>query len=163
MFNQGKKYNQLLDVNSMGERQRTESLKGIFDRDIQNKELYLNNKRIYPSPNNDGAIKMDLLFSHLTTKIVDKKSRHREYDRHRSIRLHWIKYHIDNIPNILVFSAKSKGGKRTYIYDQNENYAIILEPLRSGDAYYLLTAYPAIGVGEKQFRNAYKRRLEVIL
>lgn len=40
-----------------------------------------------------------------------------------------------------VFSVEEPDGKRTYIWDKDEDYIIVLEPLRNKDEYYLLTAY----------------------
>ena len=40
-----------------------------------------------------------------------------------------------------VFSVEETDGKRTYIWDKDEDYIIVLEPLRNKDEYYLLTAY----------------------
>jgi len=57
-----------------------------------------------------------------------------------------------------VFSAKDKGGIRTYIYDQTEHYVMVLEPLRKINEYYLLTAYHLKGKDNKKIENKYKRR-----
>lgn len=46
---------------------------------------------------------------------------------------------------MLVFSVKEPEGIRTYIYDKDEKYVIILEPLRNGTQYYLLTTYYLTG------------------
>src|SRR3989339_1889123 len=102
-----KKYNQLLELTSFGERDRTASLLGIFNRDIATNNYFkFENKEIKPTPL-DGEIKMSTLFSHLTTEIVDKETRKREFDIHRSSRLHWVKYHIDKSKkdNMLIFSV----------------------------------------------------------
>jgi hypothetical protein len=83
----------------------------------------------------------------------------------RSQRLHWIKNHIDGkCLNLEIFSYQDRiQGKdkiRTYIYDPEKEYIIILEPLKTGNDYYLLTAYyidePA---GKKQIRSKSKKRL----
>lgn len=162
-----KHYNDLLDINGMSPQQRTESLKGIFDRDITNNTNFkFRKKQITPTPK-DGEIPMETLFTHLTTVIVDKKTRKREFDVFRSQRLHWIKYHImENKPdNMLYFSVKEPQGVRTYIYDKDENYVIVLEPLRKISAYYLLTAYHVRGsdAKRKKFEKKYKRKLNEIL
>lgn len=66
---------------------------------------------------------------------------------------------------MMVFSVKEPEGFRTYIYDQTEKYVVVLEPLRSRDAYYLLTAYFVEGKDEKRdkFEKKWKRKLPDIL
>lgn len=138
-----KEYNQLLDILAYSPDQRLQSLKRIFDRDIANNQNFcFRAKRINPTPA-DGEDTMERLFRHLTTVITDKSTNKREFDMYRSIRLHWIKYHVDESKkdNMLVFSVQEKDGVRTYIYDIDEQYVIVLEPMRRKDEYYLLTAY----------------------
>lgn len=167
-FNQIKKYASLLDITGMSPHERTISLKNIFNRDIT--QDYVNfkfkTKQITPTPL-DGEITMDTLFRHLTTVIVDKKTRKREFDVHRSQRLHWIKYHIQETKkvNMLIYSTKEPNGYRTYIYDINEKYVIVLEPLRKREEYYLLTAYYVRGKDAKRnkFEKKYRRRLGELL
>jgi hypothetical protein len=136
---------------------------GIFDRDITNNPNFtFKTKPIKPTPE-DGVIKMSTLFTHLTTEIVDKETRKREFDIHRSVRLHWIKFHIDcrKKDNMLHFSVNEPEGIRTYIYDTNEKYVIILEPLRKQQEYYLITAYHLLGKDAKRDKimKKYKRQL----
>jgi len=107
---------------------------------------------------------MQTLFTHLTTVMTDKSTRHREFDRYRSQRLHWLKFHIDESKpnNILHFSVKEPDGIRTYIYDKDEKYVIILQPLRKVNEYYLLTAYHLLGKDAKRnkiLKKYNKRRL----
>ncbi len=106
---------------------------------------------------------MGILFNHLTTTITDRKTRKREYDNDRSQRLHWLKFHINKgkNDNVLAFSVKEPEGIRTYIYDIDELYVIILEPLWKVAAYYLLTAYYLRGkdVKRNKILKKYKRRL----
>ena len=166
-FNLIKKYNQLLELSSFNPTQRKISLSGIFDRDITNNNSFkFQNKQIKPTPK-DGEIKMSTLFNHLTTKIVDKKTKQREYDNHRSIRLHWIKHHLDEYKreNVLIYSVKEPNGNRTYIYDKDENYVIILEPLRRLNEYYLLSAYNVRGKDSQRnkFIKKFKRKLNEVL
>ena len=72
-LNLTKKYNDLLDLLGMPEKQRTESLRRIFNRDIENNPAFtFNGKPIYPTPMEDGRIAMENLFNHLTRKEVDK-------------------------------------------------------------------------------------------
>ena len=162
-----KKYNELLDIISLPEEKKKASLYAVFIRDISfNSNFKYKNKQITPTPA-DGEIKMETLFTHLTTQVVDKTTRKREFDYHRSIRLHWVKFHIEEkkLDNILCFSVKEPEGNRTYIYDKDEKYVIVLEPLRNGNSYYLLTAYHVMGKDAERDKmiKKYKRRLSNIL
>lgn len=166
-FNQLKRYNDLLDITGMSPHNRNTSLRGVFDRDITNNASFkFRTKQITPTPL-DGQITMDALFRHLTTVMVDKKTRAREYDVYRSQRLHWVKYHIEEKKkeNMLVYSVKEPDGNRTYVYDKDEKYVIVLEPLRNKDEYYLLSAYYVRGKDAKRnkFEKKYKRRLAELL
>jgi hypothetical protein len=159
-----KKYNQLLEIADMDATKRKNSLMGVFNRDITyNENFQFRTKQINPTPAN-GVITMETLFSHLTTVIVDKETRKREFDIQRSCRLHWIRYHIEN-DNVLVFSVHEQDGIRTYLYDTTEKYVIILEPLRKKNEYYLITAYHLEGKDSKRDKimKKYKRRLEETL
>ena len=152
-----KKYNELLDIPGMDERQRTDSLRKVFDRDFTNNpDLTFRTKQINPTPA-DGVDSMDRLFKHLTTKIVDEE-RKREYDYACSCRLHWIRFHVEEhkADNMLVFSVGEPDGIRTYIYDEDEEYVIVLEPLRKKDEYYLLTAYHL--EGKDKTRNKMRKK-----
>ena len=159
-----KEYNQLLDITALNEQKRTESLKGIFNRDIRgNVAFSFHNKPVFPTPKENGEIAMENLFNHLTRKKNDKELRNREFDFDRSVRLHWIKYHIEEQKqeNMFCFSVKEPDGIRTYIYDKDEKYVIVLEPLRDNTAYYLLTAYPLMGkdAARNKMKKKHKRRL----
>lgn len=90
-----KKYNDLLDIQAMSVPQRNEELKGVFNRDIvENPNFTFRKKQINPTPA-EGQDAMERLFTHLTTVITDKSINRREFDMGRSIRLHWIKHHIE--------------------------------------------------------------------
>lgn len=139
----------------------------IFNRDIaSNLNFKLQNKQITPTPA-DGIIKMETLFTHLTTVIIDEKTRKREFELDRSCRLHWVKYHIEQTKkdNMLLFSVKEKEGNRTYLYDVEERYVIVLEPLRNRNAYYLLTAYYLTGkdIKRDKIKQKFKRKLNEVL
>ena len=158
-----KKYNQLLNISAMNESQRKKSLKGVFDRDITNNHNFaFRTKQINPTPA-DGQDSMERLFTHLTTVITDKSSNKREFDMARSVRLHWLKYHIEENKkaNMFVFSVAEPNGTRTYIYDKDEFYVIILEPMRKKNEYFLLTAYYLEGKDKARDKmmKKYKRRL----
>ncbi len=162
-----KKYNDLLDLTALSEPQRKKSLQGVFDRDIvQNSNFKFNKKQITPTPK-DGVITMETLFRHLTTVVEDNNTKARIFDLDRAKRLHWVKYHIDGKKkeNILIFSVKEPQGFRTYIYNEDEKYVIVLEPLRNKIEYYLLTAYYVKGKDAKRnkFKKKYKRRLDNLL
>lgn len=159
-----KKYPELLDVSHLSPPARKKSLKLIFDRDILNNNLFKFNKKQINPTTKDGEIPMDTLFHHLTTVVSDEKTKRREFDVNRSVRLHWIKYHIDGKKKdkMLVFSCKEPQGIRTYIYDKIEKYVIILEPYRKKEEYYLLTAYHLTGRNKKKIANKYKRKLNEI-
>jgi len=162
-----KKYNQLLDVSAMNETQRNRSLKGVFDRDIANNSNFtFRKKQINPTPA-DGQNSMVRLFTHLITMITDKSTNRREFDLARSVRLHWLKYHIDENKktNMFLFSVAEPNGTRTYIYDKDEFYVIVLEPMRKKDEYYLLTAYYLDGKDKARDKmmKKYKRRLADVL
>ncbi|MCF6270989.1 MAG: hypothetical protein L3J41_14850 [Melioribacteraceae bacterium] len=159
-----KKYNQLLDLDYLSEKERITSLINIFNRDIRdNSSFKFRTKQVNPISTETDA--MELLFKHLTTTIVDIKTRKREFETNRSKRLHWVKFHIDetDISKILVFSVEDPNGIRTYIYDEAEKYVIILEPYRDENEYYLLTAYYLTGRNKDKIKRKYKRRLPNIV
>ncbi len=162
-FNLLKKYNHLLDFGAYNEFQRRQSLQGIFARDFSNNpNLRFKEKPIQPTPKN-GEIPMATLFTHLTTVITDKATKHRSFELERSSRLHWVKYHIDEskADDVLHFSVQEPEGVRTYIYDKTERYVVVLEPLRKVNAYYLLTAYYLTGKDAQRDKilKKYKRKM----
>lgn len=163
-----KVYNELLDFTGMNELQRTNSLKGVFNRDIANNQHFsFRGKPIFPTPKEDGKIAMENLFNHLTRKTVDYETGHREFDVARSQRLHWIKFHAGERKKVdmLIFSATSNSGIRTYIYDEVEKYVIVLEPLRKRCGYYLLTAYHLEGkdAARNKILKTYRRRMSEVI
>lgn len=162
-FNLLKKYNSLLELGAYNEYQRKQSLRAIFDRDFtKNLNLCFKQKPIQPTPKN-GEIPMDTLFTHLTTVITDKATKQRTFEADRSMRLHWVKFHLEENKDeeILHFSVLEPEGIRTYIYDTAEKYVIVLEPLKKVNEYYLLTAYYLTGKDAKRNKilQKYKRRL----
>ncbi len=157
-------YNQLLDLDHLSERERISSLMNIFNRDIRNNNTFkFRTKQVNPISTETDA--MELLFKHLTTTIVDRKTRTREFETNRSKRLHWVKFHIDETEptKLSVFSVEDPDGIRTYIYDAAEKYVIILAPYRNENEYYLLTAYYLTGRNTDKIKRKYKRRLPNIL
>ncbi len=155
-----KVYNQLLELGFLTENQRMESLRRIFKRDIEDNEAFsFKGKRV--NPTKVDADPMDILFNHLTSKIVDENTRRREYEQQRSMRLHWIRHHVEERKQerVLHFSVNDRYGVRTYIFDVDENYVIILEPYRTGTEYYLISAYYLEGRNALKIQRKYQRRL----
>ncbi|ALM49342.1 hypothetical protein AMR72_10820 [Flavobacterium psychrophilum] len=162
-----KRYNDLLDITGLPQGQRVVTLKSVFDRDItHNQRFTFLNKQITPTPQ-DGRIEMETLFRHLTTVVVEPKTKQRDFDIHRSQRLHWVKFHIElkKADNILHFTVKEPEGYRTYIYDIDEKYVIVLEPKYNNTIYFLLTAYHLRGRDAERDKmlKKYKRRIDAIL
>ena len=127
-----KTYNQLLELNCLTEHQRILSLKGVFNRDfVNNTDFSFRKMKLKPIPA-EGEDTMERFFRHLTTVITDKATRQREYDPSRSVRLHWVRYHLEE--------------------RKNDNM----------DEYYLLTAYYMEGKDKARNKMAkkWKRRIK---
>lgn len=161
-FNLLKEYPDLLDLAYLTVSQRNISLSRIFRRDIEdNSNFNFKGKLIRPTKI-EGQASMETLFHHLTTRgDKDEKGKNigtRSFEMARSRRLHWIRHliEIDSKPNLDVFSYEDRvNGRsviRTYIYDIEQEYVIILEPQRSETDYYLLTAYLLNEPGGKKQR-----------
>lgn len=173
-LNKLKKYPELLDILHLSPKTRDEVLRAIFNRDIEdNPDFSFRGKRIYPIKS-DGKVDMDRQFMHLTREeIMEEDENGRKYpkrvfDQYRSTRLHWILHHIEErLPDkIEVFSVTERDVKwrkdliKTYIYDSDEKYIIVLEPHRSGTGYYLLSAYYLNrNYGVKEIKKKLKKRL----
>ena len=170
-FNILKKYPELLDLN-LGEKERTDDLLSIFQRDIENnKNFIFRNLRIYPIKS-QGDADMGRLFKHLTCESKQIKNEDgtfytaRVFEMDRSKRLHWIKHHINELSpqNVEIFTTeerddKKRKVKKTYIYDKVEEYIIVLEHQRSV-AFYLLTAYHLNKeYGKKSIMKKMKRKI----
>lgn len=173
-FNLLKKYPELLDIGSMTESERTYSLRKIFKRDIEDHPNFnFRNKKIWPTK--DERNPMDTLFAHLTTESINIEENGRQYSKRvfemdRSKRLHWVKYHIEETKTdgMQYFSVEERvGGKdvvRTYIYDVDEKYVIVLELQKTKNNYYLLTAYHLNRPeGVKTIQKKYKRRIQDVV
>ena len=112
-----KKYNELLELAALNDFQRQKSLQGIFNRDIKdNLDFKFQHKQINPTPA-DGIDSMERLFAHLTTVIIDKSANKREFDLARSVRLHWLRHHLEERKkhDMYIFSVREPYGIRTYI------------------------------------------------
>ncbi len=114
---------------------------------------------------------MQVLFDHLIkreeTDDKGRKTGTRSFEIARAERLHWIKHHIEEgkCPSIQIFSFTDRiDGKdrvRTYIYDQEHEYVVILEPQRTGNDYYLITAYHLNEPGGKsRIEKKLKKKLD---
>jgi hypothetical protein len=172
-----KEYPDLLDILYLSPSKRDEVLRGVFNRDIEdNPDFSFRGKRIYPVKS-DGKADMDRQFMHLTCEAITEEDENgrryprRVFDRHRSVRLHWIRHHIEErLPDkIEVFSIRERdAGRRedvtkTYIYDRDEKYIVVLLPQRLGTAYYLLSAYYLNrDYGVKEINKKLKKRLSVV-
>jgi hypothetical protein len=162
-----KSYNGHLDILALSEQERNRSLKGIFDRDFTNSQpIHFNGRQVIPCPQ-DGVIEMETLFRHLTTVKIDYKTGQREYEKERSKRLHWVKYHIDGKKqnNMMLFTVKEPEGLRTYFYDEDEKYVIVLEPRINKNVYFLLSAHYIQGKDAQRdkIKKKYRRRLPELL
>lgn len=159
-----KVYNQLLDFAGMNEHSRIESLMKVFKRDFETDMVTFRSKNVYPTPNNEGKISMETLFRHLTTEMTNTKTRKREFEAERSKRLHWVRFHLNmkKKDGMYLFSVNESEGIRTYYYDIDEQYVLVLMPLRAENAYYLLTAYKVRGKDAKRnkIEKKYERRLD---
>ncbi len=173
-----KKYPELLEILHLDEAGRNKSLRAVFNRDIQdNANLKFRNKIVFPIKT-DGEIDMHRQFKHLTCdeiKLIDehgKEYTQRIFEKDRSLRLHWIKTHIDEgiKEGVIVFSTlerdqrKRKDVNVTYLYNKKQKYIIVLEPLREKDAYFMLSAYYLNKVwGVKDIEKKLKNKLPDIL
>ncbi len=177
IFNLTKKYPDLLDILGLNEYQRKEILRKIFDRDITDKVPFqFRAKNIRPTKK-DGQVDLDTVLHHLTSHEIEveengRKFSKRVYESDRSQRLHWLRPHVDEEidASIEVFSAterdkkKRKDVTRTYIYNKDEKYVVVLEPQRSDTDYYLLTAYHLNKpYSEKQMKKKMQKRLTQIV
>lgn len=167
-FNLLKKYPEFLDLEAYSVQDRTDSLRKIYKRDIENYDLFFRSSRIYPTKNESDGSSFDTHFTHLTTKEFDETDengkivRKRSFDILRSKRLHWVKSHIEELTgesDTLVFS-NDYPSVRTYIWNKKESYVVILEPQRKPGNYYLLTAFYVDDKKTKnQLQSKYKNRL----
>ncbi len=92
------------------------------------------------------------------------------FEKDRSMRLHWIKFHVDECKkyNVEVFSIIERGKKwkditRTCIYDLEKQYVIVMEPQNSNRDYYLLSAYYLNkDCGPKKMKKKLKKKLPYV-
>lgn len=171
-----KKYPDLLEIMHLSEGDRAGSLRSVFNRDIEeNPGLNFRTKKIRPIKGEEPA--MDLLFKHLTTEEIQevdangKEYPKRIFEKDRSQRLHWVRFHLEESKKerVEVFSVEERDQKkrqdivRTYIFDEDQNYVIVLDPQRSNRDYYLVTAYYLNKeYGSKKIKKLLKKKLDVI-
>lgn len=169
-----KRYPQLLELGHLAEGARQQSLKRVFKQDIEdNSNFKLRGKTIRPIKSEGPA--MQTLFKHLTTHVIEdenpdgEKYERRVFEMDRSQRIHWIKYHIEEKKKnkVEIFSVEERANGRTvirtYLYDIEQKYVIVLEPQRSDKDYYLLSAYYLNeSYGKKMMNKKLKKRLEVL-
>lgn len=62
------------------------------------------------------------------------------------------------------FSVQEPEGIRTYYYDKDEKYVLVLEPLKKVDGYYLLSAHLIRGKDalRDKIMKKYQRKLDVV-
>lgn len=175
-FNLLKTYPELLDLGHLDGHARNETLIGVFKRDIEeNIRLNFRGKTIRPVKGEEPA--MIILFHHLTTEEIEvtepngQKYPKRVFEMSRSQRLHWVRYHLEERrkENVEVFSVEVRDQKkrkdiiRTYIYDIEQRYIIVLDPQRTNRDYYLVTAYYLNKeYGENKIKKLMKRRLPYV-
>jgi hypothetical protein len=152
-----KVYNQLLELLYPSLPENIGSLYRVFNRDFCNVAIHCRGTRVEPTPA-QGEDNMQRLFRHLTTVITDEKTKKREFESARSIRLHWIRYHLEGKAPEKLLGFKVQDENRVYLLDKVERYVVILEPLRNVSAYYLLTAYPLEPASFKKILKKYETR-----
>lgn len=171
-----KNYPDLLDIMHLSERERTISLRSIFRRDVEeNPGLNFRTKIIRPIKGEEPA--MDLLFKHLTTEEIQEMDENgkeypkRIFEKDRSQRLHWVRFHLEESKKegVEIFSVEERDQKkrvdiiRTYIFDVDQNYVIVLDPQRSLRDYYLVTAYYLNkDYGAKKIKKLLKKKLPIL-
>lgn len=160
--NLNKIYNDFLELLYPSVVQNLQSLNRVFRRDFCiNVPVLFNQVPVFPTPV-DGEDSIERLFRHLTTVVTDEKTKKREFESQRSIRLHWIRFHLNRTKpnNVVTFLVEDEN--RVYILDKDERYVVVLEPLRKLNAFYLLTAYKLQDSNYRKIMNKYSKRGEVI-
>jgi hypothetical protein len=170
-----KVYAELLDIAFLSEQERAASLQRILVRDIEdNPSLNFRKKIIRPIKGEEPDLQITL--RHLTTadtEIDQKGTVHKKrfFEMDRSQRVHWIRHHLEerSVESVRVFSVEERDQRkrkyriRTYLYDTDQNYIIVLDPQRSERDYYLITAYFINKkYGAKKMGKLWNKRLEGI-
>jgi hypothetical protein len=153
-----KTYNELLDLLYPSQNQNIKSIRKVFDRDfVELLQLKLRGIIVLPTTA-EGEDTMERLFRHLTTCITNEATKKREFESERSVRIHWIRFHLEEKApqKILIFKVEDEN--RIYVLDKAERYIVILEPLRNKNAYFLLTAYHLLPANFKAIMKKYEKR-----
>jgi len=151
-----KQYNSLLEFLYFKDVENMASFRRVFNKDFVDNELIIRGIRVIPTQA-DGEDTMDRLFRHLTTKITDESTKKREFDSDRTIRIHWIRNHIEGKKSDnIIFTVPNE--KRIYILDKQERYVIIFEPSRNSQELFLLTAYKLLPANYKNIMTKYEKR-----
>lgn len=148
--NQAKTYNQLLELYNPLPMDNLRSIKMVFSRDFLNPfNIKLRGYNVKPTYS-DNQDTLERVFTHLTTVITDQKTRRREFDVLRAVRLHWIKHHLEEkLPEVLkIFTVIDEN--RFYVLDLAEKYVVVLEGHVKTKDFFLLTAYY---LEDSRFRN----------
>ena len=152
-----KMYNSLLEFLYQNHQQNIQSFRAVFNRDFSNTvPVIWRSLPVLPTPA-DGEDVMDRQFRHLTTVITDEKTRKREFESERTVRIHWIRHHLEekSPEHLLVFKVTQEN--RVYVLDKTERYVVIMEPYRKADAFYLLTAYRLLPANFKKMMKKYEK------
>lgn len=172
-----KKYPDFLDL--IGDfNHMKKSLRGVYNRDIQdNPDFKFRGIQIHPLICEEGQLEMDRTFKHLTTREVKQSDEGgalplgREFDIHRSKRLHWINHHVhESTPaNIEVFTIierdrkKREDVKHTYIYDRTGKYVVVFDRRAQKDFYLLTAYYLDEPYAEKMMKKKIKKKLGEVI
>jgi len=154
-------YNRQLELLHASHAQNLTSIRGVFNRDfVTGSQIVFRSVVIMPRPSQDMS-PIDQLFWHLTTVEVDSATKKREYEMDRSLRIHWIRHHLErSVENTIYFKVTDES--RVYILDKSERYVVVLDPSRAKDAYYLLTAYKLGDSNYKKILKKLERRGELL-
>lgn len=176
MFNQVKIYAELLDFIGMSNSEVQTSLRRVFNRDIQDNNNFSFEGKVIRPLKVEGQASMDTVYGHLTTHRIEVeedgvKFKRSIYDQHRSVRLHWLRFHIDRGAHqeVEIFSVRERDPDlrkdmiNTYVYNASQRYVIVLQLQDSELDYYLLTAYYLNEKwGPKSIEKKIKQKLEKV-
>lgn len=94
-------------------------------------------------------------FNHIVTGLNDNTRTPGKYKRNRAIRVHWIKYIIENVNNekILYFQ---KGAKH-YFWAKEDSYVVILKETKNGQFYLITAFYVDDPTYKHRYENDYRK------
>ena len=137
-----------------------ELLYEIFKNDFIDNRTYLA-EEIYIDPiSNDiePSVNKEKIFWHIITR-VHQKSKKREFDKERAIRIKWIKSIILNYADtqIKLFYNYEKNNKiRLYLWAYNVDFVVIIQKLGKRSSYLVTSFY----IDKNYNRNIYQKRYE---